>query len=539
MNTDRITLVGLCLVLVLASGGAPLVAAQSQNQVIGEPNVDVYLPNKQVTPGEETTLQLFLSNDGELTRDGPTEYTNRVTTARGTVVELDARNSPLAVETGAIPVGTVPTGTTGPLDVTLTVPEGTPPGEYEVPVSLSYSYTRIVTYGDGDVEFSESSFRGDQTITVRVVDEPRFEVVDTQSTTQIGDRGEVTMTLRNVGTEPARDARVSVASSSDELSFGTESNSADSYVGAWGPGETKQVTYALTATEDAIQREYSLTTTVDYTDTDGVRQTSSELVAGVTPLDEQSFSLSSLNSTLRVGQEGRISGTVTNEGPSTVYEPVLSVAGGSRNLDFTETEYALSTLEAGETREFSFEVDVSDAASAGRQQFTFSVDYQNDQGDDRTSSTLRRAVDVGEQRDRFTIEPVESTLERGGSDTVRLRITNNGAERLTEVSVKTYFNDPLDSSDDEAFVPALDPGESTEIQVAASAGGDALTKQYPVSVDVQYTMPDGDTELSNTHTVAVGVVEPEDDGGGLPLPMIVGAVVVVGIGAVIWRRQRD
>jgi uncharacterized membrane protein len=181
---------------------------------------------------------------------------------------------------------------------------------------------------------------------------------------------------------------------------------------------------------------------------------------------------------------------------------------------------------------------VSDAASAGRQQFSFDVTYQNEQGDDRTSSTLRRAVDVGAHQDRFTVEPVEATLDRGGSDTVTLRVTNNGAERLTEVSVKTYFTDPLGSSDDEAFVPALDPGESAEIQVAASAGGDALTKQYPVSVDVQYTMPDGDTELSNTHTVAVSVVEPEDGGGGLPLPLVVGAVAVVGLGAVVWRRQR-
>jgi hypothetical protein len=536
MDLAKSTTLALVLTMLLASMGAPLVTAQEQ--VIGEPNIDVYVPNDRVTPGEETTLNILLSNDGELTRDGATQYVDRVTTARGTVVEINAGNSPIEIQTQAIPVGNVPTGTTGPLAVTATVPEGTPPGVYDIPVTVKYSYTRIVSYGDGSPEFSESTFRGDQTITIRVVDEPRFEVVNTESTTQIGDRGEMTMTLENVGTESARDARVSVASSSDELSFGTESNSADSYVGGWQPGETKQVTYALSATEDAIQREYSLTTTVDYTDTDGVRQTSPEMVAGVTPRDEQSFSLSSLNSTLRVGQEGTISGTVTNEGPSTVYEPVLAVSGGSQNLDFTETEYALSSLEANETQEFSFEVDVSDAASAGRQQFSFSVNYQNDQGDDRTSSTLRRAVDVGSQQDRFTIEPINSTLEQGGSDTLTLRITNNGAERLSEVSAKTYFTDPLDSSDDEAFVPALEPGESTEIQVAASAGGDALTKQYPVSVDIQYTMPNGDTKLSNTQTVAVDVVEPEDGDGGLPIPVIIGGIVVVGLGTVVWRRQR-
>lgn len=537
MKSTTTALLGLCFVVVFASAGAPLVSAEEQ--VIGRPNVDVYVPNNQVTPGEETTLDVYLSNDGELVQDGATEYTNRVTTARGTVVELNAENSPIEFDTGAIPVGTLPTGTAGPLEVSLTVPEGTPPGTYQVPVEVRYSYTRIVTYGSGSPEFSESSFKGEQTVTIRVVDAPRFEVVDTQSTTQVGDRGEVTMTLQNVGTEPARDARVSVASSSDELAFGTESTSADSFVGSWRPGETKQVTYALSATEDAIEREYSLTATVDYTDIDGVRQTSTELVTGVTPRAEQSFSLSSLDSTLRVGQDGTVSGTLTNEGPSTVSNPVLVVSGGSQNLDFTETEYALSTLEAGESQSFSFEADVSETATAGRQQFSFEVRYQNGVGDDRTSDTLRRAVDVREKQDRFTVEPVQSSLERGGSDTVTLRITNNGAEPLTDVSVKTYFTDPLSSSDDEAFVPSLDPGESAKIQVAASAGNDALTKQYPVSADLQYTTPDGDTKLSKTYKVAVDVVASEGGGGGLPLPIpaVVGVIAVAAVGIVVWRRR--
>ena len=536
MNIPNRTPLVLVLTVLLASVGAPLVAAEEQ--VIGSPNVDVYVPNNQVTPGEETTLDVYLSNDGELRQDGAAEYVDRVTTARGTVVEINARNSPIDVETAAIPVGTVPPGTAGPLQVTLTVPEGVPPGTYEVPVNVRYSYTRIVTYGEGQPEFSESSFDGDRTITIRVADEPRFRIVDAQSTTQVGDRGEVTLTLRNTGTEPATDARVTLASSSDELTFGTGSSESDSFVGAWGPGETKTVTYSVAATEDAIQREYSLTATVDYTDTDGVRGTSAELVTGVTPRAEQSFSLASVESSLAVGREGTVSGTVVNDGPATVYEPVIVVSGGSQNLAFTETEYALSTLAAGDRENFSFEVDVSDAAATGRQQFSFEVRYQTERGDDRTSTTLRRGVAIDREQERFSVDPVATTLERGGSDTVTLRVTNEGSEPLTDVSVKTYFTDPLSSSDDEAFIPTLAPGESAKITVAASAGSDALLKQYPSSVDLQYATPDGDTELSETYKVAITVVE-SDGGGGLPVPAIVGVVAVVGIGAVVWRRRGD
>jgi hypothetical protein len=122
-------------------------------------------------------------------------------------------------------------------------------------------------------------------------------------------------------------------------------------------------------------------------------------------------------------------------------------------------------------------------------------------------------------------------------------VTNTGDEPLSEVSVKTYFTDPLDSGDDEAFVPALDPGESATVEVAASAGGDALTKQYPVSVDVQYTTPDGDTELSNTHRVAVDVVEASGRGDGLPvsLPVVGGLALaaVAAVGVVVRRRRGE
>ncbi|MFB6233454.1 MAG: exo-alpha-sialidase, partial [Haloarculaceae archaeon] len=59
----------------------------------------------------------------------------------------------------------------------------------------------------------------------------------------------------------------------------------------------------------------------------------------------------------------------------------------------------------------------------------------------------------------------------------------------------------------------------------------------PVSLDFQYDEPDGDTKLSDTHEVAVAVEPAEGDGGGFPLPLLVGGLVVVGIGSVYVYRH--
>ncbi|TVT82532.1 sialidase, partial [Haloferax volcanii] len=88
---------------------------------------------------------------------------------------------------------------------------------------------------------------------------------------------------------------------------------------------------------------------------------------------------------------------------------------------------------------------------------------------------------------------------------------------------------------DEGIISELPPGESEEFTIALSAGANALPKRYPVSFDFQYEMPDGDTEVSQTYTTPIEVIESE--GGGLPVGLIVGAVIVIGVlGVFGWRR---
>jgi len=538
MHSTHRSLLLVALVVLATVAATGIVAGQSSSgTVIGRPAIEVYTSTTEVEPGTQTDLDLVVSNDGELRRGGPAQYEERVTTARGVSLEVEAGDTPFEINTGRVAVGEAPRGTTTADPVSITVPEDVDPGRYRIPVTVSYSYTVSVEYDAvGSPEYNDLTLEETQYVTLRVRDQAQFDVVDTSTTTQIGDTGTVTVTLENDGTRTARDASVVLSSPTDELTFGSGSASSTGYVGTWEPGTNATVEYTVEFDDDAALRNYSLSATVEYEDTDGIARTSEPLAVGVRPAPEQTFALRDAESTLRVGEEGRFAGTVVNRGPDTARQPVVVFQSSNPNVNVESNEYALDTLEPGASGAFAFDVEISDAASATTQQFNVSVRYRNERDDVRQSDPLNERVLIEPKRDRFSVEAVNRTVVAGGTTTLELRVTNAGDDPLRDVEAKAFVQSPLSSDDDEGLVSTLDPGESATFVIGLSASGSALEKDYPVSIDFQYQLPDGDTEVSETYRVPVSVERQE--GGGLPfLPITVGALAVTGLGLLVRYRR--
>jgi hypothetical protein len=516
---------------------APVVAADSV--VVGRADLALSVPDNRVAPGETVTLDVYVVNDARLVRGGPEEFENRVTTARTTTLDVGTVRG-VDVVTDEIPVGTVPEGTHGPASIELTVPESVPPGTYRLPVTLSYTYTSTILYDVADPsdnpEYSDVEITDRVTIPVVVEERPRFRVVNVDTDAQIGGSGTMSVSIRHVGSEPVREASVDLTSANDDLTFGG-ATTAESFVGEWAPGETKTATFPVSVAEDAERRDYTVTGRVSYTDSDGITGTSNELRSSVRPLAEQTFSLSGVESSLRVDHEGRVSGTVTNEGPMAVTNAVVIFEPTSQNFDASETEFAIPDLAPGESAPFAFDVEVSSAADPGSRQLRFAVDYENEDGDGLTSDPLTARIDVAPERDPFAVEVTESTVRAGGSGRLALRVTNAVDEPLTDVSAKLFVDDPISTDDDEAFVDELAPGESVEISFEVSVAGGTVSKAYPVSLDFEYDRPDGTTLISDT--VRLPVTVEERRGGGLPFGLLVGlgTVAVVGAAVVVARRR--
>jgi hypothetical protein len=278
---------------------------------------------------------------------------------------------------------------------------------------------------------------------------------------------------------------------------------------------------------------------VTYNDEDGVPKRSKNLSTQLVPSGERAFELSDARGTLQVGREGTLEGTVTNTGPAPAYDAVVSVESSASGVDFEEREFALGTLDPGQSADFSLPVELSDSANAGERQFTYTVSYQNADDDPLTSKPLNARVNVEPKQPLFAVTGVETSVESGGSATVTVEVTNNADQTLRNIDAKAFVDDPLSLDNDEGFLPELAAGETAELSFVVSSGS-ALQRTYALTVDFQYENSEFETKLSDTYAVGIDVVEPADDGGSsLPLPLVGGLlIVVVAAGAFVWYRRR-
>ncbi|GGN93310.1 COG1361 S-layer family protein [Haloarcula pellucida] len=386
--------------------------------------------------------------------------------------------------------------------------------------SEPYQFDLSATFDDADGARKQSV---GSSVGIAPQPEQTFSVVNTSNAVAVDNTGSYAVALRNDGPVTVRDATVTVTSQSSDITFG-KSSSTTQYVGTWAPGETRTVVVDATASPDAETRSYALSTSVQYEDPEGDAGVDEGLSLGLQPQPEQRFSLSNVTATLQAGEDGRLEATLTNDGPRAVRNVVLNWNSDHSNLSPQETQYAVGNLEPGESATVDFGVDASENADAGPRQFDFTAVYRDDNGDRRESDTMEVRTDVAASEDEFDIESANTTVDAGGTATLELTVTNAEDVPLTDISAKLFADSPISVTDDEAYIDRLEPGESTTLRFGISASGGAMQKDYPVSLDFRYEEPDGDTPVSDTYRVAIGVTS--QGGGGSPLATIGGVALV-------------
>ncbi|OYR52071.1 exo-alpha-sialidase [Halorubrum sp. Ea1] len=515
----------------------PLMSSTTQAQTVGivrgSPDLSVAIARPEVTPGRTNEVTLQVINDGETSLSTP-QTREIVTTARNVRLTAEADDNPLSVETGTRALGAVTETAPREVPIGVTVPNGTEPGSYELDIELEYSYTRQQS---GDVTYDR-----ERTVTVEaeveVTKDARFRIVDVTTNTQIGDQGTIEATIRNVGARAAYDTTVALESSSAGLALGQGTSDA-ARIGSIAPGETVTVPYDASFTSTAPTRQYALSGQVSFETPDGIPHVDEGLSAGVAPLGEQTFAVSDVESSLRVGEDGELTATVTNDGPVAANNVVVQYAGESSSIIPIERSTAVGTLDSGESAEFALPISIGSEAESGLRSLDLAVQYRNDEGEARRYNEIAVNADVAAERDRFSVAIENRTIEAGGTRTVEVAVTNNLEEPVSDVEARLFADDPLDTgATDTGYVQSLGPGETTTMTFELTTTGSATAgSTYPISLDFRYDDADGDSQLSDTYRVPIDVIASES--GGLPLPVIIVALLVVATaGLVIYRRRQ-
>lgn len=509
----------------LVSGGSVGAAPAQTSNVGGSPDLDVYVSNPNLVPGQTNQVELTIANDGNL-RFGDPAAAETAMTARNVRVDAEARG-PFSVESGETAIGGVTTTAPRSVPVSINVPDSVDSGTYTLDLDLTYAY--ISSGEDRTVTVSRQ-------VELRVREDARFQVVGVESDTQVGDSGTVEATIENVGAETARNALVSFSSQTRSVTI-NGGETASVRVDELEPGQTTTVAYDVGVASDLPIQQYMLAGQVRFEDPDGITRADEGLSLGILPLAEQEFALTNMESQLRVGEDGDLIGTVRNDGPVPAQSVVVRYADEARTLTPIEESAAVGSLESGESADFRLPIGVSSDSEAGPKSIDFAVRYRNQEGDRRMYEELDVYADVAPERDQFDIGIDDSTIAAGSSRTLSIRLTNNLDEPVTDIEPKLFTDGPLSSSDDTTFVPELAPGETATIRFEMSAEGGATAKTHSATIDVRYDDADGDSKLSDTQRVAVSVVEPAEGTNPLLVGGIVALLVVLTVGVYRWKLQ--
>lgn len=410
------------------------------------------------------------------------------------------------------------------------------------PIELSFEYTDENNSDNTRTEFVEFTPK----------ERPQFSVQNVDHDVPVGGAGTVAITLNNKGPINATSASLTVSSDVNALYFGTGGSTepveaagvsfqppqtgtptSSAYVGDWPVGENRTLYFRAGFDQNAIEREYTASLTVNYENEAGNEMPARSKSIGLQPLPEPTFGLEAVETDLYVGEEGNLIGNVTNKGNRTAEGLVLSLESTFQNINIYNPQYAVGSLEPGESTTFRYRVGVTEEAEHGPRLFELSARYRDPDGQIRNTESRDLIVEISPDRNAFAIEATNATLSPGESGTLVLTVTNMRNETVTDVQAKLFTDDPLDSEDDEAFVSELASGESKEIKLDLTAGGTAMAKEYSVSLDFRYDNARGESILSDTYRVPITVQESDS---GLDVTMVLGIVpIALILGAVGWR----
>jgi hypothetical protein len=529
MNRQIFSVVLVSILLIGATAGIG-VALDESPFVEGEPVLDIYAPEPTLDSGETTDLTVQIANSGEL-ESGTIEQRETVTTARSVTVAFKDGNIPFTVETRQQSLGLIADGSVTEIPVTVTVPDDVTPGKYSIDVVIEYTHTFRFKPDSNFIQ--ERSRTARESVDVRIDDEPQFELQTLESNVQLGGSGTIITEITNVGSETARDLVVELTSASGDVTLGeTEKNTAR--IDQLSPGEKTTLTYEANVRSDASLRNFALRGSVQFTDPDGIRETQDELSVGLQPQPEQEFSLSVNESTLRVGETGRIKGTIQNDGPADVSDMVLVL--GETQFESRSTTYSVGDLTADKSKAFQFRGTVPSEADAVPQQIDVRAQYRTPVDNERVFEDSIH-VSVEDRRDVVTVAAIDPEFTAGEEGVLDLEITNQRDIELRDVQLGLVVEEPLQSEFRTSVIPSLQPEESAQIAFDLEINSDAPESQFPATVQVTYLDQDGERNTARASTIAIRVTE--SDRGEFPTEFAIFGILVaiVLVGAWLFYRR--
>jgi hypothetical protein len=346
--------------------------------------------------GNDASLKVIVQNSGinemEFLKTGTIDRDEVPTTAKLVTVGLGAGSAPIIVKTDPQTVGDIKSTEKVAVTITIKVLSDAMAGEYQVPLTIGYTYLASSQQEASDyVMFQYSRVTETVPLTIRIRPEVKIEVVEAvPENLNAGSEGYLTLTVKNTGSDDGRKATVKILRNADSPVIPTDSSL---FIGDFPRGGTAVCRYKVSVSGEAEKQTYPLDVVVTYENQEGDIVMSAQDTIGIPVGGKIRFGITSGPVQVTPGSEIVIAVEYQNHGDTTAYHAQSRLAAVDPFRSSDNTAY-LGDLGPGEKATAFYKIAAAGGTAINDYSLDTEIRYRDALDNSQVSETFRVRVQV-------------------------------------------------------------------------------------------------------------------------------------------------
>lgn len=385
----------LFLSLFMAVLTAPVLAGVEP--LYGSPDLSAAISGtNEFDPGDEVTLPVIVSNTGLNTviqvTSLPLSPPDAPNLAKLVQAGLSAGNAPVTIKSEPQQIGDIAGGASKSVNFVVKIDRNAPAGTYDLPLTLTYTYADWIDT-EGGTLIRTGYLKKTETIYIplKVTPDVNLEVISASTEyLNVGTEGYLHLTLKNTGHEQATRAVAKLVRDSSSPLIPTDGSV---YIGEFNPGDVAEVTFKVSASNNAEPQTYPVGVLVEYKKSNGETARSDTEIVGVAVGGKIDFAIVSEAPVVRPGEKAVLEVTYKNTGAATVYNAQSRISSVDPFTSSDDTAY-LGDLAPGETAVARYYVTVDSGATIKQYGLDTEIRYRDALDNSQISDTMKLPVRV-------------------------------------------------------------------------------------------------------------------------------------------------
>jgi hypothetical protein len=351
---------------------------------------------------------------------------------------------------------------------------------------------------------------------------PSLVIADTKAipSGKAGEKITITLPIKNISSYEARN--VIITTEADEkLPISTDKMASAQIIDSIKSGETKEATVTFDVAPNAQERVYTMKLNLQYINpyNDAFTSKDSINIKLLNSLKNSRVVVSSIASnpsSINAGEGTKVTVNIQNYGNLPASDIKVSLTGlkndGFGLAGSTDSRY-IEKMNGGDKQTLEFYLNSSSRMESGSYGLGVKVEYKDTSGT-QLSEEDQFFISINKKEKEASSPDVSITnltapvkiLKSGESFSVVFDIVNTGTAKLPNLKVTTSSDkEVVPKSLNTRIIPMLEVGKPQRMKFDYLITDDAVTKNYPISINIEYDTGEETNKTKQTASQFVGV----------------------------------